>query len=127
MTSWISWNEQRGDYVIPSEKSSLNFVDKLLDHDEIYLHVKSQDHRCKNQISESSFTKNLPPASYIWINPGQSFIQKSNPPIPNIWSLRVYLNYYKKFYNKKNIRKEFKSSEEQIFCKAYGKMEVSAP
>ena len=33
-------NEQRSDYVIPSEKSSLNFVDKLLDHDEVYLHVK---------------------------------------------------------------------------------------
>ena len=127
MASSISWNEQTSDYVIPSEKPNLNFVDKLLDHDEAYLHVKSQDHRGKNQISGRSFTKNLPATSYIWINTGQSFIQKSNPPIPNIWSLRVYLNYYKKFYNKKNIRKEFKSSEEQIFCKAYGKMEVSAP
>ena len=40
MTSSISRNEQRSDYVIPSEGPSLNFVDKLLDHDEVYLHVK---------------------------------------------------------------------------------------
>ena len=50
MTSSISWNEQRSDYVISSEKPSLNLVDKLLDHDDVYLHVKFQDHRFKNQI-----------------------------------------------------------------------------
>ena len=55
MTLSISWNEQRRDYVIPSETPSLNFVDKLLDHDEVYLHVKFQDHRCKTQISGRSF------------------------------------------------------------------------
>ena len=60
MTSSISWDEQRSDYVIPSEGSSLNFVDKLLDDDEVYLHVKFEDHGCKNQISQRSFTESLP-------------------------------------------------------------------
>ena len=60
MTLPISWDEQRSDYVIPFERSSLNFVDKLLDHDEVYLHVKFEDHGCENQISRRSFTESLP-------------------------------------------------------------------